>query len=78
MGKCLWSQAAKECAEKYSVRYLGSVTEIIAEEFADGYTSGYTGNYIRVYVKENLTAGKKYRVKLITQFKDGVLAVNER
>ena len=70
--------AAKECEERYISRFLGTEREIIAEECEDGVTSGYTDNYIRVYVNEKLTAGRKFRVKLIERFKDGVLAVNER
>ena len=69
--------AGKISERKYISRFLGSIREIIAEEVEDGYTTGYTDNYIRVYVKEKLTAGRKYRVKLIELFKDGVLAVNE-
>ena len=70
--------AAKSCEEKYISRFLGTTREIIAEEVEEGFTCGYTDNYIRVYIKENLTAGKRYRVKLTEFFKDGVLAVNER
>ena len=70
-------KAGKESEERYISRFLGTTREIIAEEFADGYTCGYTDNYIRVYIKENLTAGVKFRVKLTEFFKDGVLAVNE-
>ena len=70
--------AAKECERNYISRFLGTTREIIAEETEDGVTSGYTDNYIRVYIKDNLTAGEKYSVKLIEFFKDGVLAVNER
>ena len=71
-------EAAGECERKYVSRFLGTTREIIAEETVDGVTSGYTDNYIRVYIKENLTAGEKYPVKLTEFFKDGVLAVNER
>ncbi|MDE7440458.1 MAG: MiaB/RimO family radical SAM methylthiotransferase [Clostridia bacterium] len=71
-------QAASACSEKYISRFLGTEREIIAEEVEDGYTTGYTDNYIRVYIKGNLTAGQKFRVKLINHFKDGALAVNER
>lgn len=71
-------KAAEECGAKYVKRFLGTEREIIAEETEDGYTSGYTDNYIRVYIEGNLTAGEKYRVKLIESFRDGALAVNER
>ena len=70
-------QAGREAEERYITRFLGTTREIIAEEVEDGYTTGYTDNYIRVYTEQNLTAGKKYRVKLIKIFKDGVLAINE-
>lgn len=71
-------QAGKRSEERYISRFLGTEREIIAEECIDGVTCGYTDNYIRVYIKENLTAGKKYCVRLKELFKDGVLAVNER
>ena len=70
-------QAASKCSEKFISRFLGTQREIITEEVEDGYTTGYTDNYIRVYIKGNLTAGQKLRVKLTEKFKDGVLAVNE-
>lgn len=69
---------ARKSADKYVEKYLGTEREIIAEEVEDGYTSGYTDNYIRVYIGESLAVGRKYRVKLIKAYKDGVLAVNER
>ncbi len=71
-------KAADACSEKFNSRFLGTEREIIAEETVGDYTAGYTDNYIRIYVQGNLTAGEKYRVKLIKLFKDGVLAVNER
>ena len=67
-------QAGKEAADKFAQKFIGSEQEIIAEEFCGGTTCGYTGNYIRVYVKGELCAGKKYRVKLLSLYKDGVLA----
>ncbi len=70
--------ASSNCSEKFISRFLGTEREIIAEDEEDGYTTGYTDNYIRVYVKGNLTAGQKLRVKLLNHFKDGVLAVNEK
>lgn len=67
--------AAAETAEKkYLNRFLGSVQTFVAEEFADGFTSGYTGNYIRVYAEGNLSAGKKYSVRLKNLYRDGVTA----
>ncbi len=66
--------AAKVAADKFAQKFLGTEQEIIAEEYSDGETCGYTGNYIRVYVKGALCAGKKYRVKLLSLYKDGVLA----
>lgn len=71
-------KAAKDSSEKYILRFLGTYREIIAEEVENGYTSGYTDNYIRVYIKDSLKVGEKYRVKLTSRYKDGVLAVNER
>ncbi len=71
-------KAADACSEKFDSRFLGTEREIIAEETVGDYTAGYTDNYIRVYTQGSLTAGEKYRVKLIKLFKDGVLAVNER
>lgn len=67
-------EAGKAAADKFAQKFLGSEQEIIAEEFSDGYTDGYTGNYIRVYVSGELCTGKKYPVKLLKLFKDGVLA----
>ena len=66
--------AGKAAADRFAQKFIGSKQVIIAEDFADGYTGGYTGNYIRVYVKGELCAGKKYSVKLLNLFKDGVLA----
>ncbi len=66
--------AAKTAALNYETRYLGSEQEIIAEEYVEDYTSGYTGNYIRVYVNGKLEAGRKYKVLLKQQYKDGVIA----
>ncbi|MDE7453403.1 MAG: MiaB/RimO family radical SAM methylthiotransferase [Clostridia bacterium] len=67
-------QAGKEAADKFARKFLGSEQVIIAEEYSDGATCGYTGNYIRVYVKGELCSGRKYRVKLLSLYKDGVLA----
>lgn len=67
-------QAGKAAADKFAQKFIGSEQVIIAEEFSDGTTCGYTGNYIRTYVKGGLCAGKKYRVKLLSLYKDGVLA----
>ena len=70
--------AGEKCAEAFALKRLNGEQEFIAEEYAEGFTSGYTGNYIRVYVPAELTAGKKYRVRLTQLFKDGVKAeVNE-
>ena len=66
--------AAKTAALNYETRYLGSEQEIIAEEYVEDYTSGYTGNYIRVYVNGKLEAGRKYKVLIKQQYKDGVIA----
>lgn len=68
----------EKCAKAYLEKRLGAYYDIIAEDFEQGYTCGYTGNYIRVYVEGKLIPGKKYKVKLIKLFKDGVLAeINE-
>ena len=51
---------------------LSTEKQLITEEFVDGYTVGYTENYIKCYLNGNLKDGK-YKVKLISTFKDGAL-----
>lgn len=67
-------KAAEKCAHEYSSKFIGGEAEIIAETYEDGYSCGYTGNYIRVYVPSKLISGRKYKVKIVKLYKDGVIA----
>ncbi|HBN12100.1 MAG TPA: tRNA (N(6)-L-threonylcarbamoyladenosine(37)-C(2))-methylthiotransferase MtaB, partial [Clostridiales bacterium] len=67
-------KAAEKCAHEYSSKFIGGEAEIIAETYEDGYSCGYTCNYIRVYVPSKLISGRKYKVKIVKLYKDGVIA----
>ncbi len=53
---------------------LGKTFDLLAEEFKDGFTEGYSENYLRLYVKEELPAGKIYKVVAKESKGDGALA----
>lgn len=67
-------RAAKGAAERYAARFLGRKLDFIAEEHADGYTTGYTANYIKVYLRGEYACGKKYDIRLLSPYGDGVSA----
>lgn len=67
-------KAANEAESKYVLNFLGKILSFIAEEYENGYTTGYTGNYIKIYIPEQLEAGKKYLVKILNEHADGALA----
>ncbi len=67
-------KAGETSSKKYVERFLGKVTDFIAEEYSDGFTTGYTPNYIKVYAPLRLKCGKKYGVILTEIFKDGAYA----
>lgn len=46
---------------------------VIIEEFDGEFSVGYTANYIKVYLKGELKPNK-YKVKILSKFKDGALA----
>ena len=62
-------KAAKQAGEKYIIKRLGKIYDVIFEDFDGEYTAGYTGGYIRVYVKGEMSGIG--RVKLIQPFRDG-------
>lgn len=64
--------AAKVAEEKYIAERLGREYAVINEEFDGEYTSGYTQGYIKVYVAGEREG--KMTVRLISPFRDGVLA----
>lgn len=68
-----------KAAESASARYIAGAfdesSDFIAEEYAGGFTEGYTGNYIKIYVPEQLEAGKKYNVTIKEIFRDGAKAI---
>ncbi len=53
---------------------LGKTFDLLAEEFKDGFTEGYSENYLRLYVGEELPAGKIYKVVAKEAKGDGALA----
>lgn len=68
---------AKGAEERYIARFLGRPTDFIAEERAEGFTVGTTGNYIKVYLREELVAGKKYPVILKDIYHDGAIGIQQ-
>lgn len=71
---CRLLTAAKEAESRYVLGFLGKTLSFIAEEYENGYTTGYTGNYIKIYVPGQLTAGKKYSVKILKAHSEGAFA----
>lgn len=68
--------AAQNAQTQYISRYLGRVLKFIAEQYEDGYTVGYTANYIKIYMPEKVETGKKYKVLLKENFRDGAYATS--
>lgn len=66
-------EVKEEFKKDFILSNIGKTHFVVGEEVIDGYTVGYTGNYIRTYIKGDY-AFKKIKVKLIKEYKDGVLA----
>ena len=62
----------KDLKSAFISENLGKVDNVVCEEYDNDFTVGYTGNYIRAYVNEKVEL-KKYKVKILTPYKDGVL-----
>lgn len=68
-------KAAESASARYIAGAIDESSDFIAEEYAGGFTEGYTGNYIKIYVPEQLEAGKKYNVTIKEIFRDGAKAI---
>ncbi|MBP5308955.1 MAG: tRNA (N(6)-L-threonylcarbamoyladenosine(37)-C(2))-methylthiotransferase MtaB [Clostridia bacterium] len=64
----------KKCISDFTEKNLGRVHEFIPEEEVYGMLTGYTANYLRVYVKDKVTAGRKYKVVPTEKYNDGAIA----
>lgn len=64
------AELKKAFAEKMTGRY----ERLLFEEKKDGYGVGYGGNYIRIYVKDFIDDGNIRKVKILSPFKEGVIA----
>lgn len=62
----------KSTHARFITKNLGKVASVYAEVVEGGYTVGYTPNYIRVY--SDARCGEISDVRLISAFKDGVIA----
>ncbi|MCQ2547741.1 MAG: tRNA (N(6)-L-threonylcarbamoyladenosine(37)-C(2))-methylthiotransferase MtaB [Clostridia bacterium] len=69
-------KAGEESCQRFLTENLGRVERVIFEEYEGAYATGYSDNYIKVYVKElpESSLNKIISVKLLSLFKDGILA----
>ncbi len=67
-------EVKEEYKQQFILNNLDKEHIVVGEEVLDGYTVGYTGNYIRTYILGDY-AFQKIKVKLVKEYKDGVLAV---
>ncbi len=58
----------------FANKMIGKEERFLFEEVIDGYAEGYTGNYLRCYIKGYNGSQKIEKIKVITPFKEGVLA----
>ena len=61
--------------KSYESAFVGSELEVVIERSDGVYAEGYSENYIRVFVPDrDYTAGKKVKVTIETERKDGLVA----
>jgi len=67
-------QLVKSFKDKFLKQNLNTFHSMLVEEIVDGYAVGYTENYVYSYLKGNHRVGDIVQVKLIENYKLGMLA----
>lgn len=67
-------QKKKECKTNFLNKFIGKNLSVLFEEEKNGYLEGYSENYVRVYVKGKKDKNQMKTVKVLSLYKDGVVA----
>ena len=68
-------QKKQECKSAFIKSQIGKVLDFLPEENKGEYTLGYTDNYLRVYVKNFNRAKEFTKIKIVSEFEEGAIAI---
>lgn len=72
---------AEKAREEFNAKSIGKSTRALIEQIENGFAAGYTDNYTKVYIdceEKNFKLNEFYSVKLIGNYKEGMMAEVEK
>ena len=62
------------CEDCYLTDLIGTVQEVLFEQEEDAYFTGHAPNYAKVFLAEHGLHNQVIRCRIVSRFRDGVLA----